>query len=141
MLSYLGRDEDARRLAGELVPRPWVPTGTSAFNIVLLARQGLRDQVDAALPALEAVAKNPEGLSHLHHTQDHLGLANAVLGRKREAMTWLRMAAAQGFPCYPLFAGDPNLSSLKGDPDFETFMREMKTQWERLKAEAAAAGS
>jgi serine/threonine-protein kinase len=141
VLSYLGRDEEARRLAADLVPRPWVPTANTAFNIVLLARQGLRDQVDAALPALEAVAKNPEGLSHLHHSQYYLGLANAVLGRKREALTWLRMAAAQGFPCYPLFAGDPNLSSLKGDPDFETFMREMKTQWERLKAEAAAAGS
>jgi hypothetical protein len=101
VLSYLGRDEEARRLAAELLPRPWVPTSATAFNIVLLARQGLRDQVDAALPALETVAKNPEGLSHLHHTQYYLGLANAVLGRKREALTWLRMAAAQGFPVTP----------------------------------------
>ena len=136
ILSYAGRGDEARRLADELISGPWVPTFDSAFNLVLLAQQKQPARVDTARPALEAIARNPREFSHAHHAQDYLGLANALLGRKREALEWLRMAAAQGFPCYPLFAGDPNLAALHGDPEFDAFMQEMKAQWERLRAEA-----
>jgi tetratricopeptide (TPR) repeat protein len=137
LLSYAGRDGEARRRGDELLKGPWVPSFPTAFNIVLLAREGQRARVDAALPVMEALAKNPQGLSHAHHAQYYLALAHALLGHKREAMTWLRMAAAQGFPCYPYFAKDPNLANLQSDPEFEAFMKDLKTQWERLKAEAA----
>lgn len=57
--------------------------------------------------------------------------------QEAKAVSWLRMAAAQGFPCDPFYLGDPNLSGLHGDPDFEAFMIDLKAQWERLRAEAA----
>jgi serine/threonine protein kinase/tetratricopeptide (TPR) repeat protein len=138
LLTYAGQEDEARRRVDELLKGPWIPSFASSFHIVRVARGGHRARVDAALPALEALARNPQELSHVHHAQYWLALAHAVLGRKRDAMTWLRMSAAQGFPCYPFFAKDPNLANLQGDPEFEAFMNDLKAQWERLKAEAAA---
>jgi eukaryotic-like serine/threonine-protein kinase len=141
-LSYLGRDREARAMAAKLVSDPWVPDladfASTQFNLVLLAREGQRARVDAVLPQLEAFARNPQGLSHVHHVQYNLGLTHALFGRKREAMMWLRKAAAEGLPCYPFFAKDPNLASLAGDRDFEAFMTELKAQQQRLRAVANA---
>jgi serine/threonine protein kinase/TPR repeat protein len=142
-LSYLGRDQEARAQAVKLLPDPWEPTQTDAasaaqFNIVILTRAGLRDRVNEILPKLEALASNPQGLSHLHHTQYSIGLVHALLGRKKEAVTWLRKAAAEGFPCYPYYAGDPNLVSLAGDPDFAALLSQLKTQQEQLRAAVRA---
>ena len=137
-LSYLGRDREARAMAANLVSDPWVPDtadfASMQFNLVLLARNGERQRVDAVLPQLEAFARNPQGLSHTHHVQYNLGLTHALFGRKREALVWLRKAAAEGFPCYPFFAKDPNLASLSGDADFEALLTELKAKQERLSA-------
>src|SRR5262245_13515123 len=38
------------------------------------------------------------------------------------------------FPCYPLFERDPNLNNLRDDPDFKTWLAEMKSLWERRRA-------
>ena len=140
-LSRLGRDNEAAALAARLLPGPWVPgaadlASSRHFRIVLMARLGESARVDALLPGLEAVAGNPQGLSHLHHFQYSLALAHAVRGRKREAVAWLRRSAAEGFPCYPYFAKDPNLANLSGDPDFESLMAKLKAQWEQLKKAA-----
>ncbi|MFN2385484.1 MAG: hypothetical protein ABR576_04250 [Thermoanaerobaculia bacterium] len=43
-------------------------------------------------------------------------------------------AANNGFPCYPLFASDPNLISLRSDPAYQSLMRKMKADWERYRA-------
>jgi TolB-like protein/predicted Ser/Thr protein kinase len=141
-LEHLGREEEASTLVAKLVQgNPQPPESLDAANsgsyyVVFLARRGNRDGVDAILPRLEAFAQNPQGLSHVHHLQYNIALAHALLGRKGEALTWLRKAAAEGFPCYPLFASDPNLAGMAGDAGFEAFMAGMKAQWERLRAEA-----
>jgi integrase/recombinase XerD len=43
---------------------------------------------------------------------------------------WLRAAAEDGFPCYPLFEHDSNLDHLRNDPGFLSFLAEQKKQWE-----------
>jgi tetratricopeptide (TPR) repeat protein len=140
-LSRLGRDREALALATQLVPEPWVSgaddlASSRHYRVVVLARLGLNDRVDALLPGLEAVARNPQGLSHLHHIQYSLAQAHALRGRRRQAIEWLRKAAAEGMPSYPYFAKDPNLAGLSGDPDFEAFMAALKAQWEQLKKAA-----
>ena len=136
-LSYLGRDQEARAMAARLLPVPWTPNPddrSNQFNIVLLARAGERARVEAAMPRVEAIASNAKGLSHLHHTQYNVGLAYAVLGRNKEAVAWLRRAAAGGLPNYPYFAKDPNLASLAGDADFAALLSQLKAQQEQLRA-------
>jgi hypothetical protein len=49
-------------------------------------------------------------------------------------MEWLRRAAEDGLPCYPLFAGDPYLNSLRRDPPFVAFLGRLKAQWQSYKA-------
>ena len=52
--------------------------------------------------------------------------ALARLRRAGEAVAWLREAAETGFPCYSLFARDPNLDPIRPDPEFRRFMAEMQ---------------
>ena len=54
--------------------------------------------------------------------------------RRAKALQWLRTAAEDGFPCYPLFELDPNLNNLRQDPGFLAFMKSLKEQWERYNA-------
>jgi hypothetical protein len=45
--------------------------------------------------------------------------------RVDEAVQWLREASDTGFPCYSLFALDPTLTPIRGEPQFQRFMDEM----------------
>jgi hypothetical protein len=49
------------------------------------------------------------------------------------ALEWLRRAADDGLPCYPLFQSDPFLASLRSDPAYISMMERMKQQWEHFK--------
>ena len=64
---------------------------------------------------LNAAAAHPESQSHFHHAQFTIACAYARLGRKAEAVDWLRRTGENGMPNYPLFRNDPNLRSLQGD--------------------------
>jgi len=50
------------------------------------------------------------------------------------AVLWLKYAAENGFPCYPLFALDRSLEAVRQDPRFVEFMAKTKRQWEHQKA-------
>jgi hypothetical protein len=75
-----------------------------------------------------------KGLGHFHHAEYDIGTAYATMGEKAEALSWLRRAAADGFPCYPLFRKDPLLDPLRTDPAFKAFLEEMKADWERRRS-------
>jgi hypothetical protein len=57
-----------------------------------------------------------------------------MLSKPDDAMKWLQLTADDGFPCYPLFAEDPQLGSLRKDNRFVAFLAKLKQQWERYKA-------
>ena len=50
-----------------------------------------------------------------------------------EAVRWLREAAATGFPCYSLFATDPNLDPIRQHLAFQAFMAELQKTSESLR--------
>jgi hypothetical protein len=50
------------------------------------------------------------------------------MGRAEEAVQSLREAAETGFPCYALFARDPNLDPIRKDPHFQGFLADMQKQ-------------
>jgi hypothetical protein len=50
------------------------------------------------------------------------------------AIKWLQNAADDGFPCYPLFANDTNLDSLRNDLQFIAFMTKLKQQCDHYQA-------
>ena len=57
----------------------------------------------------------------------------ALLGRKTDALRWLRTAVERGFIHYPnLSEGAAFLASLRSEPEFKALMVEVKPRWEAL---------
>jgi TolB-like protein/tetratricopeptide (TPR) repeat protein len=69
------------------------------------------------------------GFGHFHHTAYHIATAFALIHKPEQATKWLEAAAADGFPCYPLFATDHNLDNLRSNPGFQEFLEKLKQQW------------
>ena len=127
-LSCLNRDEEAMRVAEQSED-----VNDLSFLAVLLARLGKRDAARQQLNSLKIEAVNVAQLSDLHHVQYNIGSAYAILGDVREAVTWLKKASNEGFPCYPAFESDPNLGNVRKDPEFVEFMQGLRSQWERFR--------
>lgn len=66
-------------------------------------------------------ASNPS-----HHAAYFVACALARMRRADEAVRWLTESAATGFPCYPLFARDPNLDPIRDDPRFHAFITDLQ---------------
>ena len=128
-LIWLNRDDEAAGVMEKMLRDP-PQTEVHATRAVLLAHRGDPSGAEAAIAESIRLGK---GLGHFHHAEYDIACAYAILKRKADAMVWLRRAAADGFPCYPLFRKDPLLGSLRGDPEFESFMAESKAQFERYR--------
>ncbi len=135
-LAHLGRDAEALTLARTELTSPAHSKAVekadvaSSLAVILAATPESR-----AVPELVATAmKNGEGNSHFHHAAYNIATAHARMGKRSEAIAWLEKAAREGMPCYPLFAEDPYLDTLRGDPRFQAFLARTRTQWEGFRA-------
>jgi tetratricopeptide (TPR) repeat protein len=128
-LSCLGRTDEALKLVDTSSTSPHY-VSLLAF---LLAQKGDHDAVRQTIARVQLTADNVAGLSDLHHVQYNIGAAYALLGDKRQAISWLKKASREGLPCYPLFERDPNLDGLRGDTEFAAFMQELKAQAEQFR--------
>lgn len=84
--------------------------------------------------SIEAAVRSGTGYGHFHHAAYTIGAAYALLDRPRDAVLWLRRAADDGFPCYPLYERDRSLAKLRADAGFRELMKDLKQRWERYKA-------
>jgi hypothetical protein len=101
---------------------PGDPSGNlPAMRALLLAESDPR----AASALLDAVGSR-KALNPSHHAAYLAASASARMGHAREAVGWLREAADTGFPCYELFARDPNLDPIRHDPQFVEFMADLQ---------------
>jgi serine/threonine protein kinase/tetratricopeptide (TPR) repeat protein len=82
-----------------------------------------------ALAQIDSATMHPDSRSHFHHAQFTIACTYARLGRKSDAVEWLRRTAENGMPNYPLFRNDPNLKSLQGDPGYEALMTRLRAQF------------
>ena len=94
---------------------------------LLKAMLGRRDD---ALAQIRLATSHPTGRSHFHHAQFTIACAYARLGDARDAVDWLRRAADNGMPNYPLFRDDPNLRGLRGDPGYQALMTRLRQQFD-----------
>jgi tetratricopeptide (TPR) repeat protein len=74
---------------------------------------------------IETVARR-KSVNPAHHAAYFAACASARMRRAKEAVDWLREAAETGFPCYALFARDPNLDPIRADPGFQAFMTDLQ---------------
>ena len=103
----------------------------TGLRAVLFAKQG--DARGAEADIQSAIEKG-KGFVHFHHTAYSIASAYALLRQPHASVDWLRRAAAEGLPCYPLFVSDHNFDNIRNDPGFVAFLREQKAQWERWRA-------
>jgi len=98
---------------------PWV----QATRALVVASLG--DSAQAEMD-IAGAAEHLYLLTHAHHAELAIGTAYAVLGKRDEAVQWLRRAARDGFPCYPRFAGDPLLGALREVAEFQALLGELE---------------
>src|SRR6185503_9635223 len=103
-----------------------------AEKILLLALQGKRHEAQAGAQALLKTLRINRGY---HHYTYVVARIYALDGRNEEALKWLRVTVKEGFPCYPLFARDSFLDSIRKDAAFIQFMAELKRRWEDYQRE------
>jgi hypothetical protein len=93
---------------------------------MMLARAGSRAEAEKEIATALRLG---QGFGHFHHTAYNVASAYALMGNHVEAVRWLRAAAEDGFPCYPLFAKDTQLDSLRSDKDFIALMQKLERDW------------
>ena len=123
---YLGAPERAMervRLARQLLPEEPTIDSTEAL---IWAHRG---ETAKAYSILEQALTRGKPLLHIHHMWHNAASVYAMCGDAERAIHWLRSAAGMGLPNYPLFARDPHLRNLAGNPQFEQFMLDVKAGW------------
>jgi tetratricopeptide (TPR) repeat protein/predicted Ser/Thr protein kinase len=132
-LQYSGRNGEAwtlmeRYLQAHPEDRGGVVTSVRA---IWYAKAG---DIQRAEADIRTALEKGKGYVHFHHTEYTVGSAYALLGQSAPAVQWLRAAADGGWPCYPRFANDPNLTKIREDPGYVALMAELRAKWERYRA-------
>ncbi|MFB3826718.1 MAG: protein kinase [Bryobacteraceae bacterium] len=117
-LIMLGRREEAARHCREFdaSKSPHAPVRCIFASIFALAEGRHADALKATREAIAGISHGPE---ELYYFARHL----AYLGEPAEAVPVLARAVDQGFFCYPAFAADPWLDSLRGMPEFRAVLK------------------
>ncbi len=128
----LGRPDKARPIIDDYLDTHPNDEGGSLTGVraLLLAKAG---QTGDARRAIARAIELGTGFGHFHHTAYNIAATYAALDERDEAVTWVEAAADDGFPCYPFFARDPNLDSLREVPRFVELMSQLHKQWRNLK--------
>jgi len=57
-----------------------------------------------------------------------------LLGEKNQALVWLRRSMELGNHNYPWFQRDKNFDKLRGDPEYQQMMDQIRQHYERYRA-------
>jgi TolB-like protein/Tfp pilus assembly protein PilF len=126
------KDEAAAFLEESLRDNPTDQGGQfTSMQAMLLASGGEPRKVEETIKL--AIARG-KGFGHFHHTAYNVASAYALTNQPELALPWLREAARDGYPCYPLFENDASLNNLRGDLRFIQFMADLKRQWEHYQS-------
>jgi TolB-like protein/DNA-binding winged helix-turn-helix (wHTH) protein/Flp pilus assembly protein TadD len=131
VLAYLGRQAEALA-AIEALHRDYpFDSNVAGAYAVLLAKEGRNQDAERQI---QIAIERGEGNWHFHYAEYDIGSAYALMSQPRRALEWFRRAAADGVPCYPRFAHDPNLNGIRDDPGFRTFLGGLRRQWDEWNA-------
>jgi TolB-like protein/thioredoxin-like negative regulator of GroEL len=131
-LLCLGRTEEAFATVEEYLKKYPADEGGLLSSMQALLCAATRKERLAEVQI--RLAQKGRDFIHFHHTAYNIASAYALMHKDESAIEWLKTAAGEGFPCYPVFARDPNLANLRNDPGFAQFIVDQRKQWESYKA-------
>jgi DNA-binding winged helix-turn-helix (wHTH) protein/TolB-like protein len=132
MLWYMGKKEEAWSTLQTFLhkwPERQKDYDSTSIAAMMFASRGENAQAEAAIRQTVRNRLRPNA-SYFVYAQYRIGAAYALLGEKQKALAALSEAANSGLPCYPLYAQDPALNSLRGNPQFEAFLAGLRSQWQ-----------
>lgn len=131
-LFRIGRTAEASSLiSGFLADNPTDEGGVGHSVLAMIAaKAGRPAEADSLIARSVSLGRN---FGHFHPTAYDIAVAEAMMGRKAEAITWLEQAADDGFPCYPLFSSDAELAVLRTEPRFIALLDRIKGDMERYR--------
>jgi eukaryotic-like serine/threonine-protein kinase len=133
-LASAGQIERAVRVVEEQAAPPEAHPLAALTHILRHALLGEAASADAL--ATEAWAEKVWSDFQYTHL---MAQAQAILGRRDEALRWLTRATERGLIHHPFLAErDPLLASLRGDPRFADLLESVRTRWERFERDVAA---
>ncbi len=128
---YYGERKHAEEMLNKIIQEdkigPRLRLEGKATLASYLAARGMKRQAEAILRDITSATET------FHHASYNIGAAYAQLGEMAKARLWLARAAQTGFPCYPWYRVDPLLQPLRGDPEFQRFMADLKKSWDVAK--------
>ncbi len=136
LLVQLGRTAEARAIVdGYLVAHPADEGGSfTSVAALIFALEGKEREAQAAIVRAVTIGR---GFGHFHHAAYNIASTLAALGQSDDAVGWLEAAADDGFPCWPLFRGDPNLHPLHEHPRFAALLTTLQCRREAFREIAA----
>jgi TolB-like protein/Flp pilus assembly protein TadD len=87
----------------------------------------LRGDAGTAQRAIEKIVQNRKAFGHFHHVEFDVACILATLGRKEEALTWLRSGVRGGYPCLPAVENEPLFAPLRSEQVFQELVNELRT--------------
>jgi len=93
----------------------------------LYASRGQRDMIDPKILNARPAEVIDGDLAYW------TGGIHALLGEKEQALAWLRRAVEVGNHNYPWFQKDKNYDPLRGDPEYQRIMEQVRRHWEEYK--------
>jgi DNA-binding winged helix-turn-helix (wHTH) protein len=133
----LGRPDKARPIVDDYLARHPNDEGGSLTGVKALLQAKAGETREAGKTIARAIELG-EGFGHFHHTAYNIAAAYAALQQPDDAVTRVEAAADDGFPCYPCFARDPNLDSLRAFPPFVELMSQLRRRWRDFKRSLGA---
>jgi len=131
ILLHRGEKSAAHELIGELRRKLPDNEDVASTYAVLLAAEGENEKAEEQI---RLAIRTGDGRVHFHYAEYNIASAYALMGNPREALRWLRKTAEGRLTFYPHFERDPNLNNLRADPEFKTWLAEMKSLWERRRS-------
>ncbi|PYQ47127.1 MAG: hypothetical protein DMF59_19720 [Acidobacteria bacterium] len=86
----------------------------------------LRGDAAAAQRAIDKTIHDQKAFGHFHHVAFNIACVFATLGRKEDALQWLRSCIEDGFPCLAAVENEPLFASLRSDAEFQKVITELR---------------
>jgi len=110
----------------------------------LIAQEGLvlahEGNFRAAEDKADEAVGSKQSLTHTHHTWHNAAGVYALCGKPEKAVLELRRCAEMGLPNYDLFRTDPHLQGLRGYPDFEALLTQLRRAHDAIAVEFGLTG-